>query len=416
MTIKAAGVFFVPMKMGGLRATLADVFGGLPREVWLLALTQFINRSGTMVVFFASVYLHSDLGISLPQVGIIMSMFGAGSLIGVYTGGWLVDRIGYYPVMLSSLLMGGSMFLLVSLLESFVPLCVGMFMLSALGEAYRPANMAAVSQFAGKEIFTRSISLNRLAINLGFAAGPALGGLLASHNYKFIFYADGITCMAAACMVFAFLRPAGALRQTQHAQHTGARVSAFSDKPYRWFLLIACAYAFCFFQFFTTLPLYYKAELAISEGKIGLLMGLNGLLVAGIEMLLIYKIERRLSPMHFVAAGALLLVLAYLMLLVSGAMAWLALITVVISFSEMLAMPFMTTYMNSRAQPYNRGQYASLYVMAWSVAQMLAPVVATQFIDRVGYNALWIFLAAVSAALMIAARAMHNREQSRPVA
>ncbi|MBL7943444.1 MAG: MFS transporter [Flavobacteriales bacterium] len=387
----------------------SNTFGGIPRAIWMLSVTQFINRSGTMVIFFASVYLHTDLGISLPKVGIIMAMFGAGSMVGVYTGGWLVDRIGYFPVMLVSLMCGGCMFFVVSLFESFVPLCIGMFMLSALGEAYRPANMAAVSVHAGKELFTRSISLNRLAINLGFAVGPALGGLLAAQNYKLIFYADGITSLAAAMMVFLYLKPAMKSREHHAAAATAEKTSAFTDKPYLWFLAIACAYAFCFFQFFTTLPLYYKDALHMSETRIGWLMGLNGVIVAAVEMFMIYKIENKWRPLYFVAAGSVLLVLAYLMMLVSGAMAWLVLITVIISFSEMLAMPFMTTYMNSRASAHNRGQYASLYVMAWSLAQIIAPVIATQFIENISYNALWIFLAGVSLLLTLGARWLNDR-------
>jgi MFS family permease len=387
-------------------ALFTNTFGGIPRAIWMLSVTQFINRSGTMVIFFASVYLHTDLGISLSKVGMIMAMFGAGSMVGVYTGGWLVDRIGYYPVMLVSLMCGGCMFFVVSLFESFVPLCIGMFMLSALGEAYRPANMAAVSVHAGKELFTRSISLNRLAINLGFAVGPALGGLLAAQNYKLIFYADGITSLAAAVMVFLYLKPAMKPKDHHNTAVQETKTSAFTDKPYMWFLVIACAYAFCFFQFFTTLPLFYKEELHMSETRIGWLMGLNGVIVAAVEMFMIYKL-------YFVAAGSVLLVLAYLMMLVSGAMAWLVLITVIISFSEMLAMPFMTTYMNARASALNRGQYASLYVMAWSLAQIIAPVIATQFIENVSYNALWIFLAGVSLLLTLGARWLNDRSLER---
>jgi predicted MFS family arabinose efflux permease len=56
-----------------------DSFKGLSSEVWYLALITFVNRAGTMVLPFLSLYLTSDLNFSLTQVGWVMSRFGVGS-------------------------------------------------------------------------------------------------------------------------------------------------------------------------------------------------------------------------------------------------------------------------------------------------------------------------------------------------
>ena len=52
-------------------------FGGLSREVWLLAFITFVNRAGSMVVPFLSLYLTKDMGLTKGEVGWIMSSFGA---------------------------------------------------------------------------------------------------------------------------------------------------------------------------------------------------------------------------------------------------------------------------------------------------------------------------------------------------
>ena len=85
-------------------------FRGLSREIWWLALITFINRAGTMVIPFLSLYLTQDLGFTLENVGIIMTCFGIGSLIGSWVGGKLTDVFGYYKVMLISLLLTGLLF------------------------------------------------------------------------------------------------------------------------------------------------------------------------------------------------------------------------------------------------------------------------------------------------------------------
>jgi predicted MFS family arabinose efflux permease len=164
---------------------------------------------------------------------------------------------------------------------------------------------------------------------------------------------------------------------------------------------MASLYAIAFFQFFSTMPLYYKDVAHLSEIQIGWLMALNGLLVAVFEMLIIYKYEKRWSLYNFIALGAFLLIPSYLSLLFFGGYAWLFVLTVVISFSEMFAMPFMNTFMNNRAQQGKRGQYASLYIMAWSSSQILTPIIATQIIGAGGYDMLWVVLASFAALCMV---------------
>ena len=73
-----------------------NAFGGLSKDIWLLAFVTFVNRSGTMVVPFLTVYLTTKLQFSLTQAGWVMTCFGVGSVLGTLLGGKLTDKIGYY--------------------------------------------------------------------------------------------------------------------------------------------------------------------------------------------------------------------------------------------------------------------------------------------------------------------------------
>lgn len=57
------------------------------------------------------------------------------------------------------------------------------FIASVVSEALRPANAVSISVYARPENITRAYSLNRMAINLGFAVGPTIGELLAAMSY-----------------------------------------------------------------------------------------------------------------------------------------------------------------------------------------------------------------------------------------
>ena len=85
-----------------------NAYSGLSRNNWYLSIVMLINRSGTMVVPFLTIYCINQLHFTVTQAGIIMTLFGAGSIIGAYFGGWLSDRIGFYDMQIGALITGGT--------------------------------------------------------------------------------------------------------------------------------------------------------------------------------------------------------------------------------------------------------------------------------------------------------------------
>ncbi len=156
--------------------------GGLSRDIWVLSTIMLVNRSGMMVLPFLSIYLRNELGFSLPQTGIVMSCFGFGALAGTFTGGKLTDRVGYYPVMFWALFVQGLMFLVLLQAQTFLTVCVVIFFTSAIGDAFRPANFVAIAAYSSSDNRTRALGLQRLAINLGMAIGPAIGDIIATQS------------------------------------------------------------------------------------------------------------------------------------------------------------------------------------------------------------------------------------------
>jgi predicted MFS family arabinose efflux permease len=371
-----------------------NAFGGLSRQVWLLALVMFINRCGGMVIAFMTLYLTQKLGFSITEAGFVMVVFGIGSILGTFIGGKLTDKIGYFPIQLWSLFLGGIMFLLISQTQNYYIICTFIFLLSAFGEAYRPANTASIAAFSSPETFTRSVSLIRLAINLGWSIGPVIGGFLASRDYKLLFWADGLTNIGAAILVLSFLR--GTRRQKADNQaikiEINAKDSVYRDRKYLVFLALTTLYAIAFYQLFTIGPVFYKEICKLSEIQIGYILGLNGLLVAFIEMILVYKIEGRFPKLYLISFGASLVVVNYVIFLFTHNYAWLIVGIVFATFSEIFAMPFMNSFSIGRSKLHNRGQYSALHSMTWSVAQISAPLIGTQTIAHFGFDALWYIL------------------------
>ncbi len=374
-----------------------NAFGGLTRDMWLLSLVTFINRAGTMVIPFMTVYLTQELGFSLQRAGIVMSCFGAGSILGTMAGGRLSDRYGYYPVMFWSLLSTGFMFILLMYMHSFAAICITIFVLSLIGEAFRPANTSSVAAYSVPETRTRSISLLRLAVNLGFSIGPAIGGLLAhTLGYSWLFLADGLTCIGAALVFRIMLKPrAAADKQPVEKAAVQANVSSpYRDLPYLFFGLMLTLWAIAFMQFFSVIPVFFKEHFLLNEGQIGALLALNGLLIALFEMPFVYSIEGRFRQLGLIQWGVIAVGVSYLIYIIPGAWIAIAIVSViVITLGEMLAMPFASTFAMNRSNDQNRGQYMAVYSLTYSVAHVLAPMTGMYVAGHFGYNALWVLLA-----------------------
>ncbi|GGK63573.1 MFS transporter [Rufibacter glacialis] len=373
-----------------------NAFGGLSREAWLLAAVMFINRSGAMVVPFLSVYLTEALGFTLQQVGLLLSLFGVGSMCGTFLGGWLTDKVGHFKVQFLSLVLGGSWFFVMLTLERFEFFAGGIFLLSLLTECLRPANASSVSSYARPENVTRAFSLNRMAINLGFSIGPALGGLLATVSYQWLFMADGITCLTAGVLFFFYFRhrQGHAPTPTPPAQAElpstePVRRSPYQDGLFLVFTVLCCCYAVAFFQFFSTMPLYFRQVYQLSELQIGGLLAFNGLMVFLLEMIIVYLLGERHAVWKMIVLGLLLLAMAFVLLNVAQGFPVLVLSVLLMSLSEMLAMPFMSTLTVQRSGPHNRGSYMGLYSLSYSGAHIIGPYVGTSTIASYGFDTLW---------------------------
>jgi MFS family permease len=282
------------------------------------------------------------------------------------------------------------MFLVLAHVTAFYFLLIGFLLLSVIAECLRPANSASVAFYARPENVTRSFSLNRMALNLGFSIGPAIGGLLASVSYYWLFVADGLTCMAAGLLFFLYFRLLPHQKSTGwKARQTVSSKSPYLDRRFLFFLLFVTCYALTFFQFLFTLPLYYREVYRLGENQIGLLLGFNGLLVFLFEMVIIHQLEHKFALWKWVVLGTCLCGLSFVLLNLFTSPWVLIIAMVLLTFSEIFAMPFMVTYTIKRAGEHNRGGYLGLYSMAYSAAFILAPYLGTKIISYAGFSPLW---------------------------
>ncbi|RYE22468.1 MAG: MFS transporter [Sphingobacteriales bacterium] len=389
---------------------------GLSPSTWWLSLVMLINRSGTMVVPFMTLYLTQSLNYKMSQAGFIMALWGVGSVCGGFVGGRLTDKLGSYFIQMTTLIGGGLLFLVLGQMRDYAPICVTTFILSFINESFRPANSAAIAHYSRPENRTRSYSLNRLSINLGWAAGGALGGFIAAKNYHLLFWIDGFTNIGAAIVLWLLLAPSKNEATAKKPLYREKEVasSVYNDKPYLAFIVLTTLFAYCFFQIFSTLPLYYKKELGLSESYIGIVMAINGLLIAFFEMVIVHNIEGKRHNLQYITIGVALVALSYLAFnLIPGKESLAIIAMLIVTAGEIMSMPFMNSYWVGRTSSNNRGQYAGLYTVAWSAAQVLGPATGTIIAEDYGFAALWWMIGGLCLVAALGYKMLQLRTQAR---
>lgn len=367
-------------------------FRGLSHEIWLLALVTFVNRAGAMVIPFLSLYLVNVEGFDLPQVGWIMSCFGLGSLVGTYFGGRLTDSIGFYKVILFSLFFGGIGFVLLQFIDTFYAFCIGVFLLTLVTDTGRPAIFVAADTYSRPENITRSITLIRLAINLGFSVGPLIGGLIIAHiGYTSLFWIDGLTCILASFGVIALLKPKEqkdkAVVKTVVVKEG---VPPYLNKLFILFFIIMVANSLAFVQYFSVMPIYYEKVHFLSEDLIGWLLFINGATIVIFEMPLIGWLDRKkVSKTMATFWGIFFLGLSFLALNFTSWSGVLVIAMFLMTLGEMIGFPFSNALALEMAPKGRKGSYMGLYSMSFSFAHFIGHNGGMNMVNSFGYFNTW---------------------------
>lgn len=374
-----------------------DAFSGLSRTVWLLSVASLVNRSGTMVMPFLTLYLISKRGFTTTQAGEVLALYGVAAMVASYTGGWLCDRFPPVQVMKVSLALTGVSFLILGHLHSRLAIAAMIFVLGLVGEAFRPANLAALAAATGPADRARGFALLRLAVNMGMTLGPTVGGFLALHDYGWLFVADGVTCLLATGLLWLVpsgLERAGAPRDRQARPGS----SPWQDGPFLAMMALMFLLATVVFQIVSTFPLTLRDLYGFSEARIGLTLAINTLIIVAFEMVLVHRLSGR-DSLEMVGVGGFFVCAGLALLPLGSTFPFAALSVVVWTMGEMLAFPIANAVVADRAKEESLGRYMGVFNLTFATSYVAAPLIGTAVYQSWGPKALWYGCGAVGAVI-----------------
>ncbi len=351
----------------------------LPRSFWVLFAGTFINRFGTFVWPFLTIYLTRQ-GHTLTEAAWAVSGFGGGAIFGSAAGGWLSDHIGRrHTIVLGTFSTAVCMMLLYTA-NSLPAIVVCTMLVGLTSGAYHPAASALLADIVPNAQRVRAYAAFRLAANAGFGCGACVGGLLANHSLFWLFAGDALTTASYGVIAVLWL-PHGLRAQTKNAPWSDAFRSLKRDHVFQALWLSAFLAAVVFVQFGSTYSLHVmRLGLTVDgpgfhlapESVYGLLLAWNGALVVFTELPLT-SLTLRFDSRRVMALGHVLVGIGF------GLNAWatsiptLVLAMTIFTVGEMISAPTTSAFVARLAPERLRGRYMGVLALAWNCASIVGP-------------------------------------------
>lgn len=390
---------------------------GLPGSFWALLVGLFITRAGSFIIPLLFVYLHQRRGLSLELAGLVVSLFGLGSLLGTLAGGALADRVGRRATMLGSLCAGAVSMLLLGASSQPWHLAGATLLLGFTGDAYRPAAQALVADVVAPEHRLKAFGIQYWAINLGFSMAALVGGYMATRNFTVLFVGDAATTLILAAIVYRLVPESRPAPAAGAAHPAGGLWTPFVDPRYLPFLILNFVIILVFFQHLSGLTEDMRAK-GLDTWSYGVAIATNGVLIVLLQPAVTQRVQS--IPRAALLAVACVLTgagfaLTGLATSLPGYMATVALWTL----GEIIFAPVNASIVAELSPVTMRGRYQGAYTITWSLGAMVSPLLGPWLITHAGLDGLWVAcgltgLAAAAAHLAISSRLLRPRAVHEP--
>ena len=398
-----------------------EIFG-LPLMFWGLWVTLLILWMGRFVTSFLSMYLVSDMHVSVGVAGTIVSMYGFGGIFGCLYGGALSDRFGRPAMIVIGNLGSAAMLVLLAFIGNPWIMAIALLAYGAISSMPTPAVAAYVSDVVPFRKQKRAYSLQTWAANFGFAIGPIIANQLVKISYALMFYAEAAVLVFATILMIVFFkevglgkRPRGEVapaRASQAAESAAGNAvehavkqTGESQRPQRFSVWRsyrrACAdgalmsmvvlmflYTLAYYQIVSGLPIS-MTHIGLGTDEYSSLLTINGGLLCLLQIPAI-GLFQRMSNTRVLVLGMSITAVGYAFQI--GANSWVAfaIATVLWTLGELGTFPIAATTVANIAPKDVRGTYQGLYNLVWSLSNAFSPLVGGWILNAFGSRVLWI--------------------------
>ncbi|MEV0830157.1 MFS transporter [Nonomuraea rubra] len=342
----------------------------LPRPAWVIFGGMFVNKFGNFLNIFLVLYLTAR-GHSAWVAGLALGAAGLGHFAGNALGGWVADRLGRRSAIAISMFGSGATTLLIPAADNIVAIIALVTLTGVFAQLFRPASGSILLDVVPSELRITAFAMLRLAVNLGMAIGPIVGGLLSARYPIAIFVGDALTSFAFGVLALTMLPETKPQPSAERVQEGGGYLAVLADRGFVRYLAAMVAATYVYIQTTATLPLHVQ-DAGFGDTLYGVLLGVNALVIVVAELPLTRWTQHR-PPRRVMAVGLVVLGLGVAATGLAHERSALVITVLVWTAAEMIYTPIASAYPGEFAPAHLRGRYQGAEGIAHTLAGAIGP-------------------------------------------
>ncbi len=364
-------------------------------------MVRSLGRSSALVLL--PIYFLVDRHVSFILIGTVI---GASYLLTVpfgMMGGTLSDRVGRRPLFTVLPVLSASVFVTLSI-EIFtgspLKLIFLTFVFTApIGVLQGTVDSAVLSDITLPGERMRAFSVLRLASNIGFSLGPALGGLVSLLGYGMLLIIPAAGNLVEEVVYIMLVKESLPQNETgETAVPARKPVFAFpsSDRPFILLVGALVVAQLCLGQWGTTLTLFLSGSYHLNAAEIGFMYSLNGIIVV-LFQLPVSRLIDGFRELNRMIVGVALYAVSFLVFGIFSAYPLILTAAAILTMGENIYYPTANAMISKMAPQNRRGEYFGAYSAISGLAAPMIVLFGALLLTALphDFTALWGIVAAV---------------------
>lgn len=357
----------------------------------VIFITVFIDLLGFGILIpILPTFASKDLAVSDFGIGLIIAVFSFVQFLFNPILGKISDKVGRKPIIVLSLLITSSSYILFSFSNTFILLLISR-MLAGLGGSNIGVAQAYIADVTTKEERSKGMGLIGAAFGLGFVFGPLIGGLISGFGYEYAGYGSAAFSFMAFLFAIFFLPESNTIRQNDSKISfklfdLSEIRSTFKIPQVGLLIMIFFIIIFSIANIYGTFAILGYKVYGFSDRENGYLFGVMGIVGTIIQGGLIKKLTKRFSDISLVRVGTIFMMLGLGFLPYGDSFLSAVLIVIVLSVGTGLLQPMILSMISKYSPDNKQGSILGITQSFSALGRVLGPLWGGFAFDYIGYE------------------------------